>query len=425
MNESYLREFDTLEEASIAAAKAAAVNYGIPVQGILYSQAGRRFISTSLPIKMLLQISRRDSTDRKKDDPSTHRNRPLDSAHVREIATYLSNENTYIMPPIMLNAVQPLMVFKVRGVAATHACVFVLPHSEYLFVTDGQHRLEALRQAIIQKPELEKDAVGVTIVEESDIDKSHQDFFDAAQVMPLARALLVEYDSREPLNWLTKELSNRATILRNRVERVGTVGKNSIKLFTTNQIKQAVLQVVVGDWSLWGDQMLKQAEESVGPAKDLWSQRILGFFEEFTQANEIWNKVAERPLESGLTTDIPAMRQNYLHFTGGGLLVICGVGHSILELNSNPDGSFTDQRKGLIQSLAQLDWSRRGELWQGYLVSPQGTTNPQKNNIVLAVAKIKAKLGLALTIKEQGKLVPAEEVMSDQIVSEPTQVASR
>ena len=147
--------------------------------------------------------------------------------------------------------------------------MFVLPPEEYLYVTDGQHRLEALRQAITQKPELEHDSVGVTIIEEANIDKVHQDFFDAAQVKPLAKALLVEYDGCEPVNWLAREVGNSVRVFKDRVERLGNVGKNSLMLFTTNQVKQGVLQLVVGDWSLYGDAMHKQAEQAVGPAKDL------------------------------------------------------------------------------------------------------------------------------------------------------------
>jgi len=248
-----------LQEAFNAAAEAAMVSFGRPVSGILYSQAARRFISTSLPVKLLLTIAKRDSTG-KKDDPTKHRNRPLDQSHVREIAHYLTSEEKYLVPPVMLNAAQPLQVFAYQSTGATRPCVFVLPPDEYLFVTDGQHRLEALREAISVKPELEKDAVGVTIIEEANLDKVHQDFFDAAQVMPLAKALLVEYDGKAPVNWLTREVAKTVPIFQGRVERIGHMGKNSLMLFTTNQVKQGVLQLVVGDWALYGDAMQKQAE---------------------------------------------------------------------------------------------------------------------------------------------------------------------
>jgi DNA sulfur modification protein DndB len=383
-------------------------SFGLPVSGILYIQGGRRFISTGLPTKILLSLARHQSAS-KKEDPTTTRNRPLDQGHVREIAEYLRGQPEYLLPPIILNAAQPLQTFVYRSSAATRPCVIVLPPEEYLYVTDGQHRLEALRQAITQKPELEHDSVGVTIIEEANIDKVHQDFFDAAQVKPLAKALLVEYDGREPLNWLAREVSNSVRVFKDRVERLGNVGKNSLILFTTNQVKQGVLQLVVGDWSLYGDMMHKQAEQAVGPAKDLWKERLINFFNEFTQENDQWHEVAERPLASGLSTDVPGMREKYLHFTGAGLLVLCGVGHTILEFKGSPNGRLTTEQKDLVRRLASLDWSRRASLWQGYLIGPQGNVTTQKNHIILAVAKAKKALGLPITAKEVGALQRAEE----------------
>jgi hypothetical protein len=249
----------------------------------------------------------------------------------------------------------------------------------------------------------------VTIIEESDIDKVHQDFYDAAQVMPLAKALLVEYDGRAPINWLTREVITRAGIFKGRVERVSTVGKNSLMLFTTNQVKQGLFQLVVGDWSLYGQAMQKQAEQAVGPATNLWKERLVNFFDEFTQANDQWHEVAGRPLESGLATDVPSMRQHYLHFTGGGLLVLSGVGHGVLELDANTDGSLSPRQQDLVHQLAALDWSREGALWRGYLVGPQGNITPHKNHIVLAVAKAKKELGLTLSNKEAGILQRVSE----------------
>jgi DGQHR domain-containing protein len=402
------REFDTLQEAFNAAAEAAMTSFGRPVSGILYTQGGRRFISTGLPVKMLLSLAHRQSAS-KKEDPATTRNRPLDQGHVRDIAEYLRSASEYLVPPIILNAAQPLQTFVYRGSAATRPCVFVLPPEEYLYVTDGQHRLEALRQAMTQRPELEHDAVGVTIIEEADIDKVHQDFFDAAQVKPLAKALLVEYDGRAPVNWLTREVSNEVHVFKGRVGGIGSGGGGGGMLFTTNQVKQGVLQLVVGDWSLYGDAMQTQAAQAVDPAKDLWKKRLVNFFNEFTEGNEQWREVAERPLEKGLSTDIPGMREKYLHFTGAGLLVLCGVGHTIMEVNASPDGSLTPEQQDLVRQLASLDWSRRASLWQGYLVGPQGNVTPQKNHIVLAVAKVKKALGLPSTTKETGALQRAEE----------------
>ena len=401
-----LQEFGSFQEMFTAAAEAAATSFGRPVSGVLYTQGGRRFVSTGLPVRMLLSLARRDSAA-KKGDPAEARNRPLDAGHVKEIAQYLSNEDEYLVPPIILNAYQELQIFAYRSSSPTRPCVFVLPPDEYLYVTDGQHRLEALRQAIESRPSLGDDAIGITIIEEDSMDKVHQDFFDAAQVKPLAKALLVEYDGREPVNSMAKEICIHATIFQGRIERIGSVGKNSLMLFTNNQIKQAVLQLVVGDWSLYGDAMQKQAEQAIEPARELWRRRLLDFFEEFASANPQWSEVANRPLELGMTTDIPALRNDYLHFTGAGLLVLCGVGHAILDLAVVQDGSLSDEQKYYIRKLAELDWSRQAVLWAGYLVGPQGNVTPHKGNVVLAVARAKSGLGLPVTEKEERAIAKA------------------
>ena len=352
-------EYPSIQDAFLAASIAASASYGRPVAGVLYTQTGRRFITTSFPVPMMLSIVKRDSAT-KKDDPAAHRNRPLDAAHVREIADYLRNEKYYLMPSIMLNAASRLQTFVVQTPVPTKPCVFVLPPEEYLYVTDGQHRLEAIRQAIVSRPDLEYDSIGVTIVEEANMVKVRQDFYDAAQVMPLAKSLLVEYDGREPLNWITREVSSEARVFKDRVEKIGNVGKTSLMLVTSNQLKQSILQILVGDWTLYNDQMLKQAQQVLTPAKELWRDRIVAVFDEFTYHNPQWNEVSERPRQSGLITDVPAFREKYLHFSGAGLLVIGGVCHSIVKMQFNDDGSLSDEQRHLLQRLATLDWTRGG-----------------------------------------------------------------
>ena len=390
--------YSDLNELMVAVSTAAATSFGKPVTGILYSQGGRRFISSSLPVWMLLSMARRDSA-RRKDDPSVHRNRPLAPKHVAEIAVYLRTEPHYLMPPIMLNSAFPLQTFVLNAPSPAKTCFFVMPPEEYLYVTDGQHRLEALRQVVQEKPEMAEDSIGVTIVEEDDIDKVHQDFYDAAQTAPLSRSLLVEYDGREPLNALTRYTSTHTNVLRGRIEKIGSVGKNSLMLFTTNQIKQGIYQLLVGDWSLYASAIQKQANQILAPAQELWQRRIVNFLDEFTLHNPEWKEVSDKPLETGLSTDIPSFRQNCLHFSGGGLLVLGGVGHAILKVGE-PDGTLSADQKEMIAELASLDWSRHGELWRGYLVGPQGNITPHKNHIALAVAKVKEHMHLSVTEKE-------------------------
>jgi hypothetical protein len=148
--------------------------------------------------------------------------------------------------------------------------------------------------------------------------------------------------------------------------------------------------------------------EALGANKELWRNKSVSFLNEFTEANPQWHAVADRPLETGLPTDIPGMREEYLHFTGAGLLVLCGVGHSILGEGVNPDGNLDERQKEMVRQLASVDWSRRNNLWQGYLIGPQGNVTPHKVNITLAVAKVKKAIGLPLTNKEEQFILKAE-----------------
>ena len=403
-----IKECDSFEEMFTAAAVAAGISFGRPVSGVLYSQGGRRFISAVLPVKMALSIVRRDSAP-KKGDASQTRNRPLEASHVKDIKNYLETIDRYLLPPIVVNTRRALQVFAQRTESETKPCMFVLPDGEYLYVTDGQHRLEALKDALVAKPSLENDSIGVTVVEENDLDKIHQDFFDAAQVKRLSPSLLVDYDGREPINAITKDVSSGASIFHGRIERIGSVGKYSLMLFTLNQIKEGIKQLVVGDWSMYADALTNQARQAIAAAQALWRTKMLAFLDEFTTANPQWNEVANRPLETGQITNIPSLREHYLHFSGAGLLVLCGVGHAILELECLPDGSLSDIQKDYVGRLATLDWQRRAPLWSDSVVDNQTKISAAKTKVALAVAQAKTNIGLSLTEKESDAVRRASE----------------
>ena len=408
-----IRTFGSINDAFVAASEAAMTSFGRPIFGLLYTQAGRNFISASLPVEALLTVAQRDSVKKGDTNPGTHRNRPLDKGHVKDIVRYLETEPKYLIPPIMLNSAEKLQVFAYDSAESRNGiskpCVAVLPLNHQLYVTDGQHRLEALREAIDQYPMMKEDSIGVTIVEEPDVDKVHQDFYDAAQAMPLAKAILVEYDGRAPLNWLTREVAHSTPVFDGRIERIGTVGKNSLMLFTTNQIKQAVLQFVVGDWSLFAKAMEQRAEQSITAAQDLWRDRIVQFLNDFTEVNPQWKEVRQKPLSSGLPVDIPGMRESHLHFLGVGLLILAGVGHSIIADEELENGKLNSRSQDLIHKLANLDWSRTGDLWKGNVVTEQGKISTQKDIVALAVGKCKQAIGIELSHREQAAVDKASE----------------
>ena len=176
----------------------------------------------------------------------------------------------------------------------------------------------------------------------------------------------------------------------------------------TTKSNKEVLQLVVGDWSLYGDAMQKQAAQAIAPAKDLWRSRLLAFLKSSPPPIFSGMRLPNRPLESGVITNIPELRSNYLHFTGAGMLVFCGVGHAILDSDIPTNGGLSDEQKQYVRNLAELDWSRGSALWANYLVA-QGNIAAGKNNIVLAIANVKSALGLPVTEKEEKAMLKAKE----------------
>jgi hypothetical protein len=66
-------------------------------------------------------------------------------------------------------------------------------------------------------------------------------------VKALPASLLVQYDQREPIHRLTKDLVKEVTIFKDRIQQIGnSVSGGSRDLFTNNQVKRAVAYLVSG-----------------------------------------------------------------------------------------------------------------------------------------------------------------------------------
>jgi DNA sulfur modification protein DndB len=392
----------SFEDAMRAASQEAAATMSQPVASVIYQQGGRQFIVTSFPLGFLVERVKLD-TMRRGDDPDEHINRPLMRDHVRAIVRYLTEQPDYILPAVTLSMREPLRCHVPRAQSPVKLGFAVLPVSVRFDVTDGQHRIKALEEALHAKPGLADDAIAVTIAQEARIDKVHQDFVDCAQVKPIPPALLTAFNLRDPLARLTREIIGEVRVFRGRIEKAGrTVGKSSINLFTMNQVRAGLAELLTGDSMQAATQLRRAVEERI-PDEGMARQRqeaFVRFFEWFTDANSQWSEVAqsgEDPARDKI--DSATLRQRYVHFTATGLLITGRVGHHILKLDEQ-------SQPRLVRALAQLDWSRRGKLWEGNVATPDGKVVTSRLPVETAIAKVKETLGMALSEKDTAKLAP-------------------
>jgi DGQHR domain-containing protein len=281
--------------------------------------------------------------------------------------------------------------------------IIVLPAHATFYVTDGQHRLKAVADALMKKPELANDAIPVTIVIEADEDKIHQDFADCAQTRPIPPALLTLYNRSDELSKLTVEVANNTPFFEKRLEKIGnTVSKRSTNFYTLNHLRMSVAAAMTGNSAAGGAALSRSTGEMLSNEAERaeWKSRLVWFYDTLTEAIPEWKTVRDANIGHGsLPSDLIGFRSGYFHFTGTGLAILGAVAYRILKFYDDP----TVRRQKVVE-LAKLDWRRNGDdgkpnaFWVGNIVTDEGKMMTSRNASESAVAKI---LNL-LDIKKKG-----------------------
>jgi DNA sulfur modification protein DndB len=389
-----LREYETFDEATKAVATEAMVTQSISSPALLYRQGGRHFLLTTFSFQTLIRHVRYDSAS-KGEDPDEHINRPFMPQHSKDLSNYLIRTPDYILPPLALNTKDPLTFYTVKSPSQVRMGFIVIPASLEFDVTDGQHRGNAVSDTIKLRKNLGQDGIGVIISTETDLDKIHQDFVDCAKNKPIPPAMLAAFDHANLVVRYVNDAVKRVKFLDGRVDRSSAkLGKNTVKVFTLNQVQTALLEFLVGrvpaksQIPKVGEERLKddaKMAEHVGNAAK--------FLNDFAQANQEWRRVAGTAPGAG-GDDTYDMRQKMIHFNATGLVIMGKVGHAIY---SKPDQA---ERTRLTILLAQMDWSRLNDIWQGNVMSGEKMTT-SRDMFSKAAALLKKRLGLDLSDGEQ------------------------
>ncbi|MDX1935035.1 MAG: DNA sulfur modification protein DndB [Capsulimonadales bacterium] len=397
-----LREFDTFDEASAKAALEAQATGSVIIPGVLYQQADRKMITTGMSFTKLVQAVQIDSV-RKGDDPSTKRNRPLMTDHVRTIADYLRETDNYILPPITLNVGSELICFTTNAKSPTKSVLLLLPDGVTFYVTDGQHRIEGIREVLNrgERPELRQHAVAVNLVFETNIDQVHQDFADCAQTKPIPNSLLAAFNSRNPMFTLLKRVIDEVPVFHGRIDRTSkSIGTTSLNLFTLNQIRFCVAEILLGNSVYAAAQLDKYAAERLERSRKEYEDGIVWFYRTFTDFNPTWKAIAESKGAQS-QVDIPEHRANYVDLTATGLQVISRVGYSIMWMNRRKGGR--DDREELIMQLAMLDFKRNAEIWQGNIIEG-GNLKTNNMPVKKAVEAVKRAIGIEDSVDSDSEI---------------------
>lgn len=358
----------------------------------LYEQGKRIHLTFSLPFNLLIEMARLNSADAKKNKSNADEltNRPLIRQHVDEIARYLIETENYILPPFIFNSNTPIKVFAF-GTGAVKFGYTVVPTNIELYVTDGQHRLEAIKKVIPERPELRNDSVTLLVIQEDDIDQIHQDFADCAKNKPIPPALLAAFDVTDVLSRLTRQLTKELTIFEGRIDKISrSIGKDPSYMFTMNQLKIGIAEFLFG--SSRKQVVESRANQQKSEFKTLLEKAKI-FYQEFAQNNEIWESLL-KPASLTANVDFYVLRQEQIDFHSVGFQIISRIGHLIFFTQD-----LTDDQKSIgIKALASLDYKRNSPLWENSVVIDDGNGNKK---IIAQMAAIDKGFRLALTEVER------------------------
>lgn len=397
-----VREYDSAEAAQNAASQEASSTGGTALPAIMFKQGARWMLTTAMLMPLIRNRLQTNHAARKGtvDDVRAATNRPVMPEHVESVRSYLQANigQKYILPPLTLNARQPISVYAANYNSTVKSVTIVIPPSIRLEITDGGHRKQALDSidehlTDEQREMFYADALAVMITCESELDQIHQDFADASKTKPLPKSQLAAYDRRNPANGIVLDLIQRCAVFKGRIDSTSqTLSKNSNKLFLTNQVRQMVKELLVGAYAMADEQFEDRAvqllDQTNSPQYAAELERFVAFIDRVTAAVPILKEIASVPAGGVASQRIPDLRaEGWVCLQATGLVVIGRIGYELLKTQASDWEARVDR-------LGTIDWRKTGPIWQGNIIQG-GKIMTQQGPVKGAVAEVRKAIGLA------------------------------
>lgn len=356
--------------------------------GLIFQQGKRTMVQINVPaedVPTLLQA--KPSTG---NDPDSGKNRPEVKGHAEEIKEYILKRVRQDKPWIMGTLTANVSPDKIDIIELGRGfCLVVIPRGVKLDITDGQHRKRAIHQLIESAA---SELIGdndfpITLVLEEDFNQCQSDFRDMAQTRQLDKSLLLSFGEFEGRVGITKSLLETVQMFEEKTEKIKSSPDSKKKLiYTINYIAKLVSCAFVGD----PNDELKDYD--VETSSEALMSCLNQLFSECNPTKHICEKSAEE-LTIG---EVARFKEESLLGRSVGLEVLGRLLHYAYDQSNN----YFEPEK--VSKIAQIDWSREGQIWQGNIVlsssNPNNTAKLYKitasaSSVKLAVNTAKAYLG--------------------------------
>lgn len=338
-------------------------------------QSNKEYYVTMCPLKLLQTIFPKDTKDL---PPELRAQRELNKNRVLPIKKYiLENQDNYIFSSIAAS-IDREVDFETYGEDPIGRKIGTLcvPMDSNFVINDGQHRLAAIREALIEDPSIENETISVVFFIDAGLKNSQQMFADLNRyaVHP-TKSLSILYDHRDPTARLATELATEVVVFKGMTEKAkSSISNRSRKLFTLSGIYQATKRFL----------QKKEGDEISEEEKEL--------------AIDFWNTVGKNmpdwimAVNKKVTTS--ELRSDYIHAHGIALQALAIAGNSLIK-------KYPAAWKRSLTKIKQIDWSRENAiLWEGRAMIG-GSLNKSQKNVTLTANYIKTILDLPLDPNEE------------------------
>jgi DNA sulfur modification protein DndB len=322
------------------------------------------------------------------------RNRFLDRKHKDDIKDYIKIEEEFIIPPITLVATVSLdfRPYTFNGVApdlettGSRAGIIMLPLDFEFECLDGNHRSVAIKELAFEEPSfIAGSNMLLNIVIESRARKIRQDFVDVNKnAKPTTSSINTLFNTRDPLSALVSDIVVDGTIegleyLNETTELLATsVSKNSKKIFTINNIKNAIVEIGGYNSQSTGIKTISEKLTDEDFKNQLVNQ-VKIFFEVLKENPTIKQCIVDRE-------STPVVREKNIITSGTGIIVLARIAGNLFNNFDENEVNYE------IRKVMELDWSRDSELFQGNILVADKIVK-SRGAIELAVEKVEEYLG--------------------------------
>jgi DNA sulfur modification protein DndB len=335
------------------------------VRGI---QAGMEYYVVMCPIDYVVKLFQYTDDSL---SPIMRAQRTLNKQRIPEIRDYvLNNPSTYVFSALTAS-VDGNIEFEE---SSDYRFGFLkIGSGTRIIINDGQHRREALQEALKKNPKLKDEDISIVMYYDLGLKRSQQMFTDLNRhaVRP-TMSLNILYDNRDPFATLIKECIEEISIFKDRVEmEKSTISNRSKALFTLSGIYHATKDL------LFNLNILEQ---------DM--KMIIIYF---------WNTAAENilPWINAMNGKISSedFRREYICAHSIALKALGAAGNQCIK--KNPETWHK-----VLTNLEQIDWRKENKEFEG-IVLVNGRISSSRNNQAALTQYIMDKLGISPIIERK------------------------